>query len=131
MKDLWLILTLLTFNQLDRMKTKEEQLEIELEYAKRQLLTDDWMTFKETKRVWRDITYYRLSREYWMDAYLDIEIYEDEVKWYLQAKLWDGTRWPVYMRKRDNTFALNYWDIQWELEGKAYDRDIFKSKHLF
>ena len=96
---------------------KEEQLEI----AKDQLLTDDWQVFDE-------VACYRISREYWMNAYLDIEIYNDEVRRYLQARLWDGTRWPVYLKRRkdDWLFQLNYWDIQWELESKAYDRDIFK-----
>lgn len=95
---------------------KEEQLEI----AKDQLLTDDWQVFDE-------VACYRLSREYGLNAYLDIEIYNDEVRRYLQARLWDGTRWPVYMkRRRNDLYQLDYWNIQGELESKAFEREIFK-----
>lgn len=93
-------------------------IDVLLDQANEELLTDDWTVFSSP-------SHYRLSREWWMNAYLDIELTEECVKWYIQARLWDWTWWPVYLKKYDGLVRLDFGEIQSELEKKALEWDLF------
>lgn len=61
---------------------------------------------------------FRISQEYWRNAYMDIEIHSDLITIrYLQVKLADGSRWPVF--RRMHQWKINYKELEERLVNVA------------
>ena len=72
---------------------------------------------------WYLTNWYRLSTEYWMRAFLDIEIEGNKVTRYLQAEIWNWQYKPVF--KKETTKKVNFNDIIKELEIRGKNWDLF------
>ena len=73
---------------------------------------------------------FRLSQEYGLNAYMDIEIHSDLITIrYLQVKLADGTWWAVF--RRMHQWKINYKELEDRLVNVARIRGSFLDEIRF
>ena len=109
------------------MKTITEKQLRELERVKSQLDMDLRDVFKEND--WES-EYFRISTEYWLNMYLDIELHrDDEVRRYVVARMKDW-KWSKIF-KRSFQWFLNYNGLAEDLHKVAIEFDKFLTNTKF